>query len=254
MAKGAISMLYDEQLEGKLKERLQNLRKNKGLTQGTLVEAINNKYPDLYEKAELSDLISEGTIKQYESQKGKTSGMSIGTLCMLADFYEVSVEYLLGITNFKSPDIEHKAIHEKLKLSDRAITSLERMTHNGTDTNDTLNYVLSDPDFSILLIEITDLLIVYAGAEDYLKHYNSLTSEQRVEQMRKTEKETFQNFKEARARGEYPGLELGLVQYRDFQTQKVRDRIGQVFQNVVNGLIKGKAADIAMHQRKDEYV
>lgn len=115
-------MLFDTE---KMKTRLKELRKEHGWTQVTVIDAINRKYPELYKQRQKekpdSDIISEGTIKQYESYGGKISGMSVETLCLFADLYGVSVEYILGLTDIRTPDADIKGISKKIGLSEAAI-------------------------------------------------------------------------------------------------------------------------------------
>lgn len=66
-------------------ERLKRLRMEKGITQKELADRLH---------------ISRSTIAGYESLGKEPDGEK---LCALAEFFEVSVDYLLGITDSRSP-------------------------------------------------------------------------------------------------------------------------------------------------------
>ena len=63
------------------KERLKSLRKEKGITQGQLAEILNYGYT---------------AISNYESGRNEPS---IKDIKKISDFFDVSVDYLLGRTN-----------------------------------------------------------------------------------------------------------------------------------------------------------
>ncbi len=148
-------MVYDKQLEEKLKNRLKELRKKAGLTQETLVEAINIKYADRYNDGDGSDIIGQGTIKLYEAKGGKCSGMSIDTLCLLADFYDVSVEYILGLSDLETPDIDIKGINKKLRLSEEAIK--KQLDH--PFDQDALSLFIENKYYVMLMLKIHNFLM-----------------------------------------------------------------------------------------------
>lgn len=69
----------------KLGIRLSALREEKGLTQKKLAKLLN---------------MSNGTISNYENN---VHFPDPNTLCRLADFYNVTTDYLLGRTNYRYP-------------------------------------------------------------------------------------------------------------------------------------------------------
>ena len=69
-------------------ERLKSLRKEQNLTQQKIAEKLN---------------ISRGSYAQWEAQRTQPSSKSLETL---ADFFNVSTDYLLGNTDIKSRTLE----------------------------------------------------------------------------------------------------------------------------------------------------
>lgn len=76
-----------------LGNKLQQLRHNKKLTQEELAKALD---------------ISRGTYAHYEINKRQPD---YGTLHKIADFFDVSVDYLLGRTNTPSPPEKKQSRH-----------------------------------------------------------------------------------------------------------------------------------------------
>ena len=97
-------------------ERLKILRKRKGMTQTKLAELLK---------------IDASEITRYE--KGQRSP-NIKNLIILAEIFEVSVDYLLGLTpnpNYykRRRTIPYKTIIQNLeKLSERDVKIVERLT------------------------------------------------------------------------------------------------------------------------------
>lgn len=93
-------MLYDEARMALTKERLEDLRKEKKLSFEQLSKQL----------AERGVNISHTNLKNYEINDpvhplyGRTRSMSIEYLTAFADFYDVSVEYLLGLSNSRKKE------------------------------------------------------------------------------------------------------------------------------------------------------
>lgn len=105
-------MLYDEARMALTKERLEDLRKEKKLSFEQLSKQL----------AEQGVNISHTNLKNYEINDpvhplyGRTRSMSIEYLVAFADFYDVSVEYQLGLSNSRKQ--EYHNISEQLGLCD----------------------------------------------------------------------------------------------------------------------------------------
>ena len=92
-------MLYDEARMALTKERLEDLRKEKNTRSRVQLSK---------QLAERGVNISHTNLKNYEINDpvhplyGRTRSMSIEYLVAFADFYDVSVEYLLGLSNSRN--------------------------------------------------------------------------------------------------------------------------------------------------------
>jgi len=74
--------------------RFKELRKNKRLTQQELTDKINEQF---------QFTISKSSISAYEND---ISIPEMNTLISFAEFFEVSIDYLLGRSNIKNPNVE----------------------------------------------------------------------------------------------------------------------------------------------------
>lgn len=74
--KGQIIMVYN---------RIRELREDKDLTQSSLAQMLN---------------VNQRTYSRYETGELE---ISLSSLCSLADFHQVSVDYLLDRTDIKTP-------------------------------------------------------------------------------------------------------------------------------------------------------
>ena len=93
-------------------ERLKKLRKEGKLTQKDIATFLN---------------ISQPAYQQFESGKKK---MNLETMEKLADYFNVSTDYLLGKTDIPDPDLEvdiDKAIDNSVAYDGTPITDNERM-------------------------------------------------------------------------------------------------------------------------------
>lgn len=108
-------------------KRIKELRESKGLSHERLRLKLDEQY---------GYKISKGSLMNYEGNTGKAEGMSVETLRVLADFYEVSTDYLLGLTDTATPNVEKRAIVEATGLSEESVTYL--MEIKNWDVFDTL--------------------------------------------------------------------------------------------------------------------
>ncbi len=158
-------MLYDEARMALTKERLEDLRKEKKLSFEQLSKQL----------AERGVNISHTNLKNYEINDpihplyGRTRSMSIEYLVAFADFYDVSVEYLLGLSNSRKQ--EYHQISEQLGLCDGAIEELIRCKENSGSEEDPkmyaqqdtaiLNDFLTSMEFEIVMEKIKQSLFAY---------------------------------------------------------------------------------------------
>ena len=158
-------MLYDEARMALTKERLEDLRKEKKLSFEQLSKQL----------AERGVNISHTNLKNYEINDpvhplyGRTRSMSIEYLVAFADFYDVSVEYLLGLSNSRKQ--EYHNISEQLGLCDGAIEELIRCKEDSNSEEDPkiyarqdtaiLNDFLTSMEFEIMMEKIKQSLFSY---------------------------------------------------------------------------------------------
>ncbi len=95
---------------------------------GELLVQLRNK-KKIYQKELASYLnVSIGTISNYENG---VHTPDLSTLCKLADYFDVSTDYLLGRTDFAySLDFLNKKIAVDYTVSDIANTTLELTPNN----------------------------------------------------------------------------------------------------------------------------
>ena len=142
---------YDENYQVKTATRLRELRKEKGLSHQKLADK-------LMEEFDIS--ISKDALMNYEalenhSRFGSTSGMRAEYLFVLAKFYRVSSDYILGLADIRTVNADYQAIHKKTGLSDHAIEVLEYSLDYGEDYGfeapSIVNYLLEqEPSLDIL--------------------------------------------------------------------------------------------------------
>ena len=135
-----------------LQERLKELRGN-------------NKLQDI-----AKDIgISRASLGYYENGDRKPD---IEVLLKLANYYHVSCDYLLGLTDIKSPDINTRAISEKLGLTPKSIETLSTFQHNATRDPIPGNINDTTPAYSKLDLEtINRLLSPFCNIIDNITNY-----------------------------------------------------------------------------------
>lgn len=90
-------------------ERLQELMNEKGISQNQLAQAIN---------------MSSGSVSKYRSGHAE---LKMVTLEKFADYFDVSVDYLMGRTNCKKYDGSIQAASKFTNLSDDSLKILHKM-------------------------------------------------------------------------------------------------------------------------------
>lgn len=116
-------------VSGKLRELRTEYDNGKPISHAKLAEKLQEKY---------HVKISEQTLKDYEraaingttenTTKGNAiCGMRIEYLDMLADFYGVSADYILGRSDKRTPDVNIQAVMEYTGLSSKAAEKLHKI-------------------------------------------------------------------------------------------------------------------------------
>lgn len=142
-----------------LADRLHYLREEKGLSWDRLAETLKDQY---------GIQIHRDTLKFYEakgnhSKAGNNRAMKAEYLYCLADFYGVSVDYLLGRTDTRSPDADIQAIMQKTALSEATVQELLGTNLNGHQFLSTLVDDIAGIYFEIL----SDYILLTTTSKNY---------------------------------------------------------------------------------------
>ncbi len=101
--------------------------------------------------------VTKSTISLYEMGDNVPDAK---TIVKLAEFYNVSTDYLLGLINIKSSNIDFQGIHRKTGLSEKAIETLTKQKYikGYTDPKETvyqeISFIIEHKDFPELIKEI----------------------------------------------------------------------------------------------------
>lgn len=98
----------------KLSEELKMLRLRMCISHDKLSEALKEKY---------GIVVSRESLIRYEKSDEACSKMKAETLCALAKFYDVSVDFLLGLSGYHDPAMPNLTVAE-LGLSEQAVMSM----------------------------------------------------------------------------------------------------------------------------------
>lgn len=118
--------------ESSTAERIKWLRTSRGMEQETLAKEID---------------VTRKTINVYEGEKNK-KGIPTDIIEKIAKVFDVSTEYLLGLTELKSTNDDYKIIHKITGLTDDAIRVLEEFNtiYKGQVLIPILNYLIAQEE------------------------------------------------------------------------------------------------------------
>ena len=105
----------------KMGERLKALREKEGLSHDKLGKTLSEKYGIGFDK---TTLMNYEVSCENHTKFGKNLGMGADRLCVLADFYGVSTDYLLGITDIPTTDMSIRAICDYTGLTEASVDFL----------------------------------------------------------------------------------------------------------------------------------
>lgn len=113
--------MLDTERKMMIAQRLRQLRKEAGLTRDGLSKAIEKKSGFSISK----QMFDQYEVLNQENAKwDSVSGMSLEKLYYIADFYGVSTEYVLGLTDIRTKDTELAAVCEYTGLNEEAVRYL----------------------------------------------------------------------------------------------------------------------------------
>ena len=131
-------------------KRFKELRKKKGISRETLSEQLEKMYDIKISARQIQNIENTSQVQdEFSSKKHAVFGLGTQKLYALAKYYNVSTDYILGLSDCKLVDVNAKSAHEYTKLSEKTIDQLH------TDSSDTcivagIDYILTD----INLIEL----------------------------------------------------------------------------------------------------
>lgn len=131
-------------------------RKKSDISEMDIVEKLNSPFPIalnalIKEHDNARELmehlgISPQAVNQY---RNGLSRPSLENICKIADFYNVSVDYLLGRTTTKNPDPNMQQTVEFTGLSEKSVNAIKKLsTYEKSERYyENLNWLLSRPAF-----------------------------------------------------------------------------------------------------------
>lgn len=132
----------------KIAQRLRSLRESVGLNTEQLSRAI-------YEKSGVkigrNSIINYEVGESYNTKTDKNLGMRAEYVIALADFYGVSTDYLLGLSDVPSNNADIQAAGETTGLTVEAIQHLERMKNMTPELSAVLSVFLENFNLNYFL-------------------------------------------------------------------------------------------------------
>ena len=136
-----VTKIYQIDKNASIGKKIQYLRKNKGIKQEELAEELN---------------ITRYILIRYEDDK---TPVPANLLVKLSEKLDTSINYLLGLTESKSKNIEEQEISKITGLNDKSIKILKELKNLAPNIIDTLNYLIEQEelfpisDFSCIIPE-----------------------------------------------------------------------------------------------------
>lgn len=156
-------------------ERLKRLREENRYSHEKLSNALINQYGI---KISPDSLMNYEVSVSHHTKAGKNQGMRVEYLRCLADFYNVSTDYLLGLSNVKTPSTDLQAVVAYTGLSEDNVATLN--THKVAAAFDpplTYNNARSVQGDELFLDCANDLLdALYKHSDRLLSNYYLLRS------------------------------------------------------------------------------
>lgn len=167
--------LLSNEWAAKTAERLRTLRVEQGLSHQKLSDNIKQKCGVSISADSLSNY--EVTYTENHSRSNKTKGMKIEFLRAIADYFGVSTDYLLAISDIPSDNPDMRSAVEFTGLSQNAIDTIRSSqgVQGSVYQTKVLNWLLSNPRFTISMIfKIVEYLSLNQG---YIAAKNTRESE-----------------------------------------------------------------------------
>jgi len=149
-------MIYSDEQKIITAQRLKQLRNDAGLSHEKLAAALSKQ----------GVKVSVQALKDYEvtdiahSKMNSTKGMKIETFFGIAQFYNVSTDYLFGLSEVKSIDNNIKVACEVTGLSDKAISEIKNsieFSHNQPNNKMVINQLIEEGGLDLMCACVIEL-------------------------------------------------------------------------------------------------
>lgn len=193
--------------------RLKEERENKKLSHVSLSKALRERYGIEISK---DSLINYEVSVDHHTKSYKNNGMKVEYLRCLADFYGVSTDYLLGLSDTKAADERIKCSCRYTGLSEKTVKTLHRLSQT-RDNHDNLmlflDILLSEDRIAcrsslgecIYNAAYADFLLVETENGPSISEFLDMDPEEQekfLQSHSNEEKEQKENFKKAVSRGD----------------------------------------------------
>lgn len=169
---------YDNTQKAITAKRLKECRENKKLSHDKLAQELRNVYGLKISSAVLKNYeVSE----EYHAKFTAGFGMNVNYLYTLADFFGVSTDYLLGLSDVPSPSASVQAINKEYGLTEKALNRLSQF-NNLKKSNPSKNLKGRPIDFINLLLSSFSGFEIVSAATSYLwAEFESLNTKNDIE-------------------------------------------------------------------------
>lgn len=176
IAQGLDQMIIEENIQIKMKEK--NWKENKTNVVTYFATRLNEELEiqNKHQKDFCDEIkISEGVLSKYRNGNGIPT---CDIAAKIAKGLNVTLDFLVGLTDVKSVDEDFKKVHKITGLSDKSIETLKVLVCESKNDNapkeysintiKTINYLLENDNAYKLLNRISDFLWDKYDVEDYL--------------------------------------------------------------------------------------
>ncbi len=146
--------MFDTERKKLIATRIKTLRKSKNLSHQTLANELAKKYNIKISK---DSLIQYEITDEHHTKWDKVKGMNIEYLYCIADYFNVSTDYLLGNTPNPTQDKDLDAVCKYTELSEKAIEKI--IIHKNWYTSPVVSQILESFEFweFVRLFEIAEI-------------------------------------------------------------------------------------------------
>lgn len=156
-------------------QRLKLLREEKGLSHDRLSKALFDQFGA---KISADSLINYEVADPNHSKAGKNKGMRVEYLRVFADFYGVSSDYILGLTDVRKQDLSVRKICEFTGLSEKVITHLSEQRQDKSIDSATRNFIFENRCFHWLVESMVSYYHACTAHEMIMKQFDNSEANQ----------------------------------------------------------------------------